>query len=83
VQPSFVALLASRLAPGGTVHCATDWFPYAEQMLDVLSNEPLLENLFDGSAPRPGERPVTRFERRAMQRGHDVVDLVFRRRLPG
>jgi tRNA (guanine-N7-)-methyltransferase len=83
VQPAFTALVASRLAPGGTVHCATDWLPYAEQMLDVLSQEPLLENVFDGLAPRPGDRPVTRFERRGLQHGHDVVDLVFRRRLPG
>ncbi len=37
IQPPFVALLASRLAPGGYLHCATDWQPYAEQMLEVLS----------------------------------------------
>ncbi len=82
VQPDFAALLASRLAPGGSLHCATDWLPYAEQMLHVLSAEPLLENVFDGPAPRPSERPVTRFERRGLERGHDVVDLVFRRRVP-
>jgi len=82
VQPDFAALLASRLAPGGTLHCATDWLPYAEQMLQVLSAEPLLKNAFDGLAPRPRDRPVTRFERRGLQRGHRVVDLVFRRRLP-
>jgi tRNA (guanine-N7-)-methyltransferase len=81
VQPVFTALLASRLVPGGVVHCATDWQPYADQMLQVLTAEPLLENLFEGRAPRPSDRPVTRFEQRGLQRGHDVVDLVFRRRL--
>jgi tRNA (guanine-N7-)-methyltransferase len=53
VQPDFIALLASRLAPGGYIHCATDWENYAEQMLEVLSGEPLLANTADGYAPRP------------------------------
>ena len=44
IQPDFVALLASRLAPGGYFHCATDWEEYAQQMLEVLGGEPLLEN---------------------------------------
>lgn len=81
VQPPFVALLATRLVPGGFVHCATDWPDYGEQMLRVLTAEPLLVNDVDGYAPRPADRPLTRFERRGLARGHPVVDLVFRRRL--
>jgi tRNA (guanine-N7-)-methyltransferase len=81
VQQPFVALLASRLAPGGFVHCATDWPDYADQMLAVLAGEPLLDNDFEGFAPRPGDRPLTRFERRGTERGHPVADLVFRRRV--
>ena len=46
VQPAFVALVASRLVPGGTLHLATDWEHYAEQMLEVCSAEPLLRNLY-------------------------------------
>jgi len=80
IQPELVALLASRLAPGGVLHCATDWQPYAEQMLEVLSAEPLLENTADGYAPRPGYRPLTKFEARGLKLGHGVWDLVFRRR---
>jgi tRNA (guanine-N7-)-methyltransferase len=80
IQPPFVALAASRLAAGGTLHCATDWQPYAEQMLDVLSAEPLLVNTADGYAPRPAHRPETKFERRGTALGHGVWDLVFRRR---
>ncbi len=80
VQPDFVALLASRLAPGGRLHCATDWQPYAEQMLAVLSAEPPLVNTADGYAPRPAHRPLTKFEQRGLALGHDVWDLVFRRR---
>ncbi len=77
IQPPLVALLASRLAPGGTLHCATDWQPYAEQMLEVLGAEPALENMARGYAPRPGIRPETKFECRGLALGHGVWDLVF------
>jgi tRNA (guanine-N7-)-methyltransferase len=80
IQPPFVALLASRLAPGGTLHCATDWQPYAEQMLEVLSAEPLLANTAMGFAPRPDYRPLTKFENRGLALGHGVWDLLFTRR---
>jgi len=81
IQAPFVRLLASRLAPGATLHCATDWLPYAEQMLAVLGAEPLLVNSAgDGFAPRPPSRPLTKFEQRGLDRGHGVRDLVFTRR---
>ncbi|ODS94906.1 MAG: tRNA (guanosine(46)-N7)-methyltransferase TrmB [Lautropia sp. SCN 69-89] len=89
IQPPFVALLASRLAPGGYLHCATDWEHYAVQMLDVLSREPLLANSAGetevsetaaqcrGFAPRPPWRPLTKFESRGLRLGHGVWDLLF------
>ncbi|MBY0438382.1 MAG: tRNA (guanosine(46)-N7)-methyltransferase TrmB [Burkholderiales bacterium] len=80
LQPPFVALLASRIAPGGYLHVATDWEDYAVQILAVLGAEPLLENTVDRYAPRPGYRPLTRFEQRGVRLGHEVFDLVFRRR---
>jgi tRNA (guanine-N7-)-methyltransferase len=80
IQSPLVALLASRLAPNGVLHCATDWQPYAEQMLEVLSAEPLLENTAADYAPRPDYRPLTKFEARGLRLGHGVWDLVFRRR---
>ena len=79
IQPPFVALLASRLAAGGYVHLATDWVEYADQMLGVLTAEPLLANTSDGFAPRPSTRPLTKFEERGLKLGHEVRDLVFRR----
>ena len=79
IQPPFVALLASRLAPGGRLHCATDWQPYAQQMLAVLTAEPSLANSCDGFAPRPDYRPQTKFELRGLNLGHGVWDLVFTR----
>ena len=80
IQPPFVALLASRLAPGGYLHCATDWQPYAEQMLEVLSAEPTLANTAADYAPKPDYRPLTKFEARGLKLGHGVWDLVFRKR---
>ena len=80
IQPPLVALLASRLAPGGYIHCATDWEEYGQQMLDVLAAEPLLANTADGFAPRPDYRPLTKFEQRGLRLGHGVWDVIFRRR---
>lgn len=79
VQPAFVHELAQRLAPGGYLHCATDWEEYAQQMLEVLSAEPLLANTAEGFAPRPEWRPQTKFEQRGLRLGHGVWDVVFRR----
>lgn len=80
LQPPFVALLATRLAPGGYFHCATDWEEYALQMLEVLGAEPLLENTAAGFAPRPDYRPLTKFEQRGRRLGHGVWDVIFKRR---
>lgn len=80
VQAPLVALLASRLRPEGYLHLATDWVPYAEQMLEVLSAEPTLKNTAADYAPRPEWRPETKFELRGLKLGHEVRDLVFRKR---
>ncbi|MGW5051189.1 tRNA (guanosine(46)-N7)-methyltransferase TrmB [Actinokineospora sp. NPDC004072] len=77
VQPDFIALAASRLAPGAVIHLATDWADYADQMLAVLSAEPRLRNQHDGWAPRPPWRPVTKFESRADAEGRVSRDLMF------
>jgi tRNA (guanine-N7-)-methyltransferase len=79
IQPPLVAELARRLKPGGYLHCATDWEPYAQQMLQVLADEPLLRNSAEGFASRPDYRPETKFERRGLRLGHGVWDVVFTR----
>jgi tRNA (guanine-N7-)-methyltransferase len=83
IQAPLVKLLASRLAPGGVLHCATDWEPYAHQMLEVLGGEPALRNTagptHGGFSPRPDYRPLTKFEQRGIRLGHGVWDLVFER----
>lgn len=81
IQPDFVARLASRVRPGGTLMLATDWEPYAEWMLKVLDAAPEWRNLAaDGRfVERPPIRPETRFEARGMRRGHAVRDLLYSR----
>jgi len=79
VQPPFVALLVRKMRPGGYLHLATDWEPYAEQMLEVLRANADLRNTATDYAPRPDYRPTTKFEQRGLNLGHGVWDLVFTR----
>ncbi|MDN5859384.1 MAG: tRNA (guanosine(46)-N7)-methyltransferase TrmB [Pseudonocardia sp.] len=80
VQPGFVALATSRLAPGATLHLATDWADYAEQMRTFCEAADGLVNTAGPGrwAPRPQWRPVTKFEERALREGRAVRDLVYR-----
>lgn len=81
VQPEIVALIEAALAPGGRLHCATDWAEYATHMLEVLENREKLGNCADqaseGYCLRPGYRPLTKFEKRGLRLGHEVADLLF------
>jgi len=82
IQPAYVTRLTQRLKPGAYVHCATDWQPYAQQMLAVLGAEAGLQNTSDqadGYCRKPDYRPLTKFENRGIQLGHGVWDLVFKR----
>lgn len=83
IQTPLIAKLAARLKPGAYIHCATDWEPYAVQILEVLSAEPLLKNTADatngGYAQKPDYRPLTKFENRGLKLGHGVWDVVFQR----
>lgn len=82
IQPDFVALLASRMAPHGLLHLATDWQPYAEHMLEVMEAAPdWRNNLGPGQyAEKPAWRIETHFERRGLKLGHGVWDLLYRRK---
>jgi tRNA (guanine-N7-)-methyltransferase len=79
IQSPFVAQLVQKLKPSGYIHVATDWQDYAEQILGVLSAEPLLQNTTSEYSARPHYRPLTKFEKRGLNLGHDVWDLIFTR----
>ncbi len=76
VTPGFAAVVADRLRPGGRLHLATDHEEYAAQMLAVVAGESRLVNPHDGWAPRPADRPTTRFEERGLGRGHRIRDVI-------
>jgi tRNA (guanine-N7-)-methyltransferase len=77
IQAPFIAMLMEKLKPGGYIHVATDWQDYAVQILAVLSAEHRLENTAADYAARPDYRPLTKFEKRGLNLGHGVWDLVF------
>jgi tRNA (guanine-N7-)-methyltransferase len=79
IQPGFLRLITSRLKPGGLLHLATDWMPYAEWMLEAIEQVPELKNLGRPYVERPDWRPQTHFERRGQKRGHEIVDVLVRR----
>ncbi|RBP53496.1 tRNA (guanosine(46)-N7)-methyltransferase TrmB [Arenicella xantha] len=82
LQAEFVAALVQRLAPGGTIHVATDWEHYAEHILEVLAANTDLENTSThehGYVDKPAYRPDTKYEARGIRLGHGVWDLVFKK----
>jgi tRNA (guanine-N7-)-methyltransferase len=76
VDASFAALATQRLAPGARWRLATDWAHYADQMSSVLGAESALSG---GRVERWAERPVTKFERKGIEAGRDIVDLCYTR----
>jgi len=80
IQGAFINMLCSKLKAGAYLHVATDWQEYAEWVLEVLNAEPLLQNTAADYAPRPDYRPLTKFEKRGINLGHGVWDLIFLRK---
>ncbi len=74
VGPDFLALVAGRLRPGGLLHVATDWAPYAAEVTAHLVAAPGLE-----LGSERAVRPTTRFERRGRAAGRPAYDLLARR----
>lgn len=81
VQLPFMQTIYNKLKPEGVIHMATDWEPYAQHMMEVLTLLPGVENMAGQYlfSPRPDFRPVTKFEKRGERLGHGVWDLMFRK----
>jgi len=79
VQPEFAQQIRAKLKIGGYFHMATDWEPYSEHMLGVMSAAEGYRNQAESNqfSPKPDYRPITKFERRGERLGHGVWDLVF------
>ena len=82
VRPDFVALVAERLEVGGTLRMATDWQPYAQEMLRAIESTEALRNPYAIWAPRDTIRPTTSYERKGIQAGRPIRDLVAQRQDP-
>jgi tRNA (guanine-N7-)-methyltransferase len=82
IQPDLIGSLARAIKPGGILHMATDWEPYAEQMRDVADASAQFDNLSGAGcySEDRADRPETKFERRGLRLGHEVRDLLYRRR---
>jgi tRNA (guanine-N7-)-methyltransferase len=74
VNERFLSDVAAKLKPGGYLHIATDWVPYAEWIKEVFSNTKLFTG---GVVERPDWRPLTRFEGQGISKDHAVNDFRF------
>lgn len=85
INESFIALISRKLTPGGRIHFATDWAPYAEWALAHFEAAPQLENVAGEGCyiTRPASRIETRFERRGKRLGQASRDLIYRRKGKG
>lgn len=79
VAPSVVALMASRLEPGGLLHLATDVPAYADVMRRVTNDEATLRPHDAQCDPPAAARPHTRYEQRGLDERRAVTDLLLRR----
>lgn len=73
VQSDFPARIAPLLRPGGKLHLATDYSPYARRMLSVMRKTELFEPVFtnpDYRRERPDDFPPTKFERSQIAQGY-------------
>ena len=79
VSPERMAIVTRSLKQGGWFHTATDWEHYAFWMVEVLDGFAGLTNKAGAGnfTDRPNFRPMTKFERRGLERGHGVWDLIY------
>ena len=79
VSPERMAIVTRSLKQGGWFHTATDWEHYALWMVEVLDGFAGLTNQAGTGnfTDRPDFRPMTKFERRGLERGHGVWDLIY------
>ena len=75
VNQRFISEVAKKLKPGGYLHIATDWVPYAEWITEQFNETELFTG---GVIDRPDSRPLTRFEGQGLTKDHRVTDFLFR-----
>ena len=76
VQGEFVELIANKLKPGGFIHIATDWQPYADWIKARFATSTRFKG---GILERPSWRVLSKFEGQGLKKGHTVTDFRYER----
>ncbi len=77
VKESFIRLLIPKLKKNGYLYIATDWEPYAQWILEVLTSFKELRNRYSPYAEGIDWRPVTSFERKGKEKKHVIRNIWF------
>ena len=79
VTENFLAKVSSKLKSGGIFHFVSDWKPYADSVIEISENSDLFVNTAsnDKFADKPDYRPMTKFEKRGIQLGHSIWEIIL------
>lgn len=74
VQSEFIEMVGKKLKPGGFIHIATDWQPYADWIKVRFDANP---SFTGGITLRPDWRVLSKFEGQGLRKGHQVTDFRY------
>ena len=74
VQSEFIEMVGRKLKPGGFIHIATDWQPYAD-WINVRFDKS--GSFSGGVVDRPSWRVLSKFEGQGLRKGHQVTDFKY------
>ncbi|CAL4325553.1 tRNA (guanine-N(7)-)-methyltransferase [Buchnera aphidicola (Eriosoma lanigerum)] len=79
IQTSFISLIAKKLSDNGILHIATDWKPYAIEIIKYVKYNNLFHQLciHDCYKFSVYSRLVTKFEKKGKNLGHEIFELLF------
>ena len=81
VTENFLAKVSNKLKSGGIFHFVSDWKPYADSVIEISENSDLFVNsaLNDKFTDKPDYRPMTKFEKRGIQLGHSIWEIILQK----
>ena len=74
VQSEFIEMVGRKLKPGGFIHIATDWQPYADWIKVRFDKS---GSFSGGVVDRPSWRVLSKFEGQGLRKGHQVTDFKY------
>ena len=74
VQSEFIEMVGRKLKPGGFIHIATDWQPYADWIKVRFDKS---DSFSGGVVDRPNWRVLSKFEGQGLRKGHQVTDFKY------